>query len=135
MTTKLDHARRAEVRRLAALGVSHAELGRRFGVHNSTISKMLGGLPTRRSRASRAEIRRLWSEGCPGVEIARRFGLAKSTVSGIVADLPKRRRYGDPWEVAWPLPRREVDAPAKPPAPYHPPAMPAACKAILDNAG
>jgi DNA-binding CsgD family transcriptional regulator len=54
------------------------------------------------------EIRRLWGEGWTGKALARRFGLAKSTVSEIVAGLPTRRRYGDPEDVAWPLPRRVV---------------------------
>jgi plasmid maintenance system antidote protein VapI len=60
-----------------------------------------------------AEIRRLWGEGWEGKALARRFGLAQSRVSEIVAGLPSRRRYGDPWEVAWPLPRRVVPRPPR----------------------
>jgi DNA-binding CsgD family transcriptional regulator len=61
-----------------------------------------------------AEIRRLWSEGVSNRELVERFGLAKSTISGIVASLPKRpRRFGDPWDVTWPYPRRRApDNPA-----------------------
>jgi hypothetical protein len=71
-----------------------------------------------RKAARDAEIRRLWSAGMPGRKLARRFRVAPSTVSTLVADLRRPRRFGDPEEVAWPLPRRS--APAESPRPARP---------------
>jgi DNA-binding CsgD family transcriptional regulator len=141
---KLDEGRRAELLRLWREGVPTSTLAARFGLSPQSVWRYcesrvhLGGGLTRaeRSRAEArrrkdgrrtvarlrredkaardAEIRRRWAEGCPGVELAEEFGLSKATVSGIVAGLARPRRYGDPWDVAWPCPRRQASRPDRP---------------------
>lgn len=85
-----------EIRRLAAEGVSHAQIAERVGCSRVSVSRIVNGRsfpngPARRHNAVKLtddqvrSIRRMYEEGGRSQDgIAREFGISQATVSGII---------------------------------------------------
>jgi plasmid maintenance system antidote protein VapI len=93
-----------EVRRRCAAGETHLQVAASFGVHSTTVQRILSGERTGMARvysakeplspASLARLRRAWVEEVElsREDIARRWQLALNQVQKLCAGLPRARK-------------------------------------------